>query len=114
MEWLLRFVIGGTVVLLFSIAGDIIRPKSLAGIFGAAPSVALATLMLTVRYHGVPYAATEACSMLIGAAALAVYAWVCGVALWRHGEPVAVLLLAAISIWMAVALAGWVFVLGAR
>lgn len=48
MELLLRFLIGGSVVSLFAIAGDVFRPKSFAGLFGAAPSVALATLALTV------------------------------------------------------------------
>lgn len=111
MEWLLRFVIGGTAVLLFSIIGDITRPKSFAGIFGAAPSVALATLLLAVRYHGVSYAATQARSMLIGAAALAVYAWVCGVALWSRRESVARIQLAAVSLWMALAVALWAVLL---
>lgn len=50
--------------------GDIVRPKSFAGIFGGAPSVALATLALTTHAKGAEYTATEARSMVIGAAAL--------------------------------------------
>lgn len=114
MEWLLRFLIGGTVVLLFSIVGDVTRPKSFAGIFGAAPSVALATLLLAVHYHDASYAATQARSMLIGAAALGVYAWVCGMALWHRREPVAGLMLAAISLWIVLAGAGWAALLRGR
>ena len=47
-EMLLRFAIGGSVVSLFALLGEVLRPKSFAGIFGAAPSrFALATLGLT-------------------------------------------------------------------
>jgi hypothetical protein len=38
-EILLRIVIGGAVVSAFAILGDLLKPKSFAGIFGAAPSV---------------------------------------------------------------------------
>jgi uncharacterized membrane protein (GlpM family) len=51
-EYLLRFVLGGLVVLLFAVLGDLLRPKSFAGLFGAAPSVALATLGIAVAEHG--------------------------------------------------------------
>ena len=40
----IRFLIGGVVVSVFAIVGDVLKPKSFAGLFGAAPSVALATL----------------------------------------------------------------------
>jgi hypothetical protein len=69
---LLRFLIGGVVVSLFAILADIFRPKSFAGLFGAAPSIALATLGLTIRHDGKLYAAIEARSMIAGALALAV------------------------------------------
>lgn len=44
---LIRFLVGGAIVTVFSLVGEVIGPKSLAGVFGAAPSVALATLPLT-------------------------------------------------------------------
>ena len=68
MDLLIRFLIGGTAVALFATIGDAIRPKSFAGIFGAAPSVALATLALTAHSEGFSYAAAEARSMIIGCA----------------------------------------------
>ena len=43
-EYVARFLIGGVAVSLFAVLGDLLRPKSFAGLFGAAPSVALATL----------------------------------------------------------------------
>ena len=47
-ELIFRFLIGGTLVSAFALVGDAVRPKSFAGLFGAAPSIALATLGLTV------------------------------------------------------------------
>ena len=73
-DLLLRFLIGGTVVSLFAVLGNIFRPRSFAGLFGAAPSIALATLGLTIHHDGKLYAATEARSMIAGAIAMAVYA----------------------------------------
>jgi uncharacterized membrane protein (GlpM family) len=43
MEIVLRFVIGGMVVSLFALLSDLLKPKSFAGLFEAAPSVALAS-----------------------------------------------------------------------
>jgi hypothetical protein len=70
---LIRFLIGGSAVSLFAVLGDFFKPKSFAGLFGAAPSVALATLGLTVASEGKLYAATEAGSMMAGAVAFFVY-----------------------------------------
>src|SRR2546421_9561907 len=58
-EILLRVMVGGVVVSAFALLGDILRPKSFAGLFGAAPSVALATLSLTLLKEGGQYAALE-------------------------------------------------------
>jgi hypothetical protein len=46
-EALIRFMIGGIFVSVFAVLGDVLKPKRFAGLFGAAPSVALATLILT-------------------------------------------------------------------
>lgn len=73
-ESVLRFLIGGIVVSGFAALGDTFKPKSFAGLFGAAPSVALATLGLTILTDGKPYAAMEARSMLAGACAFFIYA----------------------------------------
>jgi hypothetical protein len=70
---LVRFPVGGAVVSTFATIGDLLKPKSFAGRFGAAPSVALATLALTVATEGASYAATEARSMMAGAIALTAY-----------------------------------------
>jgi hypothetical protein len=72
-EYLIRFLVGGIVVSAFSMLGDLLRPKSFAGLFGAAPSVALATLGIAVYQHGPDYAAQQTWAMTAGAIALAVY-----------------------------------------
>ncbi|HVH89730.1 MAG TPA: DUF3147 family protein [Terriglobales bacterium] len=78
-ELIIRFVIGGLVVTLFAMIGDFFKPKSFAGLFGAAPSVALASLAITIHKHGKTYAAIEGRSMMAGAAALFLY---CLVVTW--------------------------------
>ena len=72
MELVVRFLVGGVIV--FAVFGDVVKPKSFAGLFGAAPSVALATLALTIFTMGDNYAALEARSIIIGALAFFIYA----------------------------------------
>jgi hypothetical protein len=80
----LRFVIGGLVVSAFAVLGDMIKPESLGGIFAAAPTIALATLALTLKKEGAHYVALEARSMIAGACAFAVYASAVSFALMRY------------------------------
>ena len=72
-EYVIRFLVGGAVVSAFAMLGDVLRPKSFAGLFGAAPSVALATLGIALYQHGSSYAALQSRSMMAGAIALALY-----------------------------------------
>jgi hypothetical protein len=74
---ILRFLIGGVAVSAFAALGDVLKPKSFAGLFGVAPSIALATLGLTIAANGKMYAATEARSMIAGALVFFLYAWLC-------------------------------------
>ena len=74
IQILIRFLVGGAAVSMVALVGDLLKPKSFAGLFGAAPSVALATLGLTVATEGAPYAALEARSMVVGAVAFFIYA----------------------------------------
>lgn len=72
-EYVVRFLVGGAVVSAFAMLGDVLRPKSFAGLFGAVPSVALATLGIAIYQHGAGYAAVQGASMMAGAIALAIY-----------------------------------------
>jgi hypothetical protein len=75
LEYGLRFLAGGIAVSAFAAFGDALRPKSFAGLFGAAPSIALATLLITLSQKGAPFAAVEGRSMIAAALALAAYSW---------------------------------------
>jgi hypothetical protein len=113
MSWqfVFRFVAGGLVVSAFAVLGDVLKPKSFAGLFGAAPSVALATLALTVRVNGTAYAARECRSMIAGAGAFIVYAYVCTRVLAHRNISALWVTLVATVIWFAVAVPIWFFAL---
>jgi hypothetical protein len=106
-ELLIRMAIGGAIVSGFALLGDVIKPKRFAGLFGAAPSVALASLLLAVETQGRTYAATEARSMVVGSVAffsysLAVY-WITV----RYKPSALVSTLSLIALWAGVALGIW-------
>jgi uncharacterized membrane protein (GlpM family) len=106
-EILIRFLIGGFVVSAFAVFGDLFKPKSLAGLFGAAPSVALATLGLTVATEGSHYAAAEARSMLAGAVALFSYACAVNCLIRRYRLGATAVTVCAIPVWAGLAFAFW-------
>lgn len=106
-ELLMRFVIGGLLVSAFAVVGDLFKPKSFGGLFGAAPSVALATLALTIAKDGRSYAAIEARSMLAGAAALFVYAIVVSRLLMRHRISAFTATVASVPVWFTTAFLCW-------
>jgi hypothetical protein len=107
IEIVIRFLIGGVVVSLFAIIGDLLKPKSFAGLFGAAPSVALATLSLTAATEGAAYAAIEARSMMAGAVALFAYASLTSWVLMRYKPKVLVVTACAIPLWLGIAFGLW-------
>ena len=106
-EILLRFLIGGVVVSAFALLGDLFKPKSFAGLFGAAPSVALATLGLTVSTEGARYVATEARSMVIGAIAFFVYASVVSWLMMHYKWKALPVTASSILVWLGVASGLW-------
>jgi hypothetical protein len=106
-EIALRFALGGLLVSLFALAGEVIQPKTLAGVFGSAPSVALGTLAVTFASRGIPYAEVECRSMIAGAVALVAYgAAVVVTTRWRR-VPVWAAAGACWLAWAVVAFALW-------
>ena len=103
-EYVLRFLIGGAVISVFALLGDVLRPKSFAGLFGAAPSIALATVGMTIARHGKEYAATEARSMVLGAVAFCVYAYLVSRALVRFRRSTMATTLVLMPVWLGVSL----------
>lgn len=106
-EYLVRFLVGGVVVSAFAVLGDVLRPKSFAGLFGAAPSVALATLGIAVYRHGAGYAAIQSHSMVAGALALCIFSVVVCQLLVRARLRAAPATLLALIVWLAAALGLW-------
>jgi hypothetical protein len=106
-EILLRMLIGGSFVSAFAVLGDIFKPKRFAGLFGAAPSVALATLALTAAHQGKSYAATEACSMIAGALAFLVYACAVSWVMFRFKSLALRSTLLLMPLWFAVSFSLW-------
>lgn len=104
---LIRFLVGGVVVSLFAALGDVLRPKSFAGLFAAAPSVALATIGLALHQEGKAYAAFECRSMMLGAIAFFVYALSVGCVLRPYKTSALIASLTLLPIWFAVSLGLW-------
>jgi hypothetical protein len=108
---LFRFLVGGLFVSAFATLGNILKPKSFAGLFGAAPSIALATLSLTIATEGSWYAAAEARSMIAGAIAFLVYACCVMHFMFRFKPPAMLLTSALLFVWLTTALGIWLVVL---
>ena len=106
-DMILRFLIGGTVVSVFAILGDMVKPESLGGVFAAAPTIALATLVLTMHKHGAEYVATEARSMVAGAVAFFAYACVVSLVLMHKRPKALTAAIALLPLWFATAAGLW-------
>lgn len=106
---LIRFVVGGLVVSVFALIADLLKPKSFAGLFGAVPSVALATLGLTVATEGSSYAANEAHSMMAGAIAFFVYASSVSWIMMHRKSKALWVTIGSMPIWLCVAFGLWYF-----
>ena len=106
-EALVRFIIGGLVVSAFAIIGGLFKPVSFAGLFGAAPSVALATLALAISKDGKGYAATECRSMMAGAAGLCLYSILVSQLLARFRLSALTATLFAMPLWFVTVFGLW-------
>ena len=111
-ELAIRFALGGAIVTAFALVAEVFAPKTFAVMFGAAPSVALASLALAHARHGGDYAAFEARSMLLGALAFGLYSAACVAAARQPRLPVWLGAAAAWAAWFAVALGARIALLG--
>lgn len=91
----------------FALLGSVFKPTSLAGLFGAGPSVALATLGLAVMKEGKMYAATECRSMVVGAVALGFYSWLVCQVIMRLGLSALKATLSSTLAWFLAAFCLW-------
>lgn len=113
-ELIIRFFIGGVVVSLFAVIGDVLRPKTFAGLFGAAPSIALATMGLTIAKSGAHYAAIEARSMILGAVGFLVYTTAVSWVLVRYKPSTSMATISLMPVWFAISFALWFMLIRAH
>src|SRR5690242_4031542 len=106
-DLIVRFLVGGAIVSVFAMLGDVLRPKSFAGLFSAAPSVALATVTLTIHKEGKAYAAQEAASMLLAAVAFIVYAAAASYVLRRYRCGALLTTIVTMPVWIGISLGLW-------
>jgi uncharacterized membrane protein (GlpM family) len=103
VEYVIRFLAGGAVVSILAAFADVIRPKSMAGLFGASPSIALVTLGLAFYSEGSGYALIEGRSMIFGALALAAYSYLVCIFLLRTEVSALTATTALLPAWLSVA-----------
>jgi len=96
---------GGLFVVLFALIGEAVRPKWFAGLFAAAPSIALAGLIITVVDKGVGAASASLLGMTFGAAGLVTFALVARPLLDRFRAVAASAI--ALMAWSVVAVGGY-------
>jgi hypothetical protein len=106
-EMIIRFLAGGILVSVFATLSDMVKPKSFAGLFGAAPSVALASLSLTLLKKSPGYAAIECRSMLFGACGLLCYCFVVSRLLKQARMRALQSSLLSLPIWFGISIVLW-------
>ena len=106
-EAFVRFLIGGLVVSAFAIIGSLFKPTSFGGLFGAAPSVALATLALTISKDGRAYAANECRSMIAGSVGLCLYSILVSQFMARFRLSALTATLSALPLWFLTVFVLW-------
>jgi uncharacterized membrane protein (GlpM family) len=97
----LKALAGGVLVVCFALVSEAVSPKRFAGLFSAAPAVALAGLTITVLTKGAGEARDASVTMMAGAAAMAVYAAVVVALLRRTDSKLGSA--AAMGVWTATA-----------
>jgi uncharacterized membrane protein (GlpM family) len=70
----LKGLAGGSLVTAFALLSEGFSPKRFAGLFSAAPAVAIASLVIVLMDKGAPDAHKNTVGMLAGAAGMSVYA----------------------------------------
>lgn len=99
----------GSLVVAFALLGQVLRPKWFAGLFSAAPSIAIASLIVTVADKGDRAATSAAIGMVFGAVGFVAFA-LCARPLLNRFHAVVASALAAV-VWVCVAIGGYFAIL---
>ncbi len=99
----IKAALGGTLVVAFALLSQSLDPKRFAGLFSAAPAVALAGLAVTLLDKGAHDAHQATAGMIAGGVGMAVYAATV-IPLLRRTRPGAAAV-AAVGVWTLVAAA---------
>ena len=79
----LRGLAGGALVVVFALIGEVVTPKAFSGLFSAAPSVAVASLAITIVAENPIKARQASIGMVVGGVAMAVCCILAAVAIPR-------------------------------
>ena len=82
---LLRGAFGGAMVVAFAVIAEVVKPKMFSGLFSAAPSIALAGLLVTAYTQSPQRAGESALGMFAGALAMVACTIVAAHAVKRFG-----------------------------
>ena len=82
----LRGLAGGALVVVFALIGEVVTPKAFSGLFSAAPSVAVASLAITIVAESPAKARQASIGMVVGGAAMVVCCILAAVAIPRIGS----------------------------
>lgn len=96
-----KAVNGGLFVTAFALVGEMLKPKRFSGVFAAAPSVALANLLVVMLMKGHRPAHDNGQGMIVGGLAMAL-ACLAGVVLIRRYRSLRGSILVC-GVWLAVA-----------
>ena len=102
---LIKAMNGGLFVVAFAVVAQCLKPKRFAGLLSAAPSVAIANLIVTVTDKGRPVGRLNALGMIAGACAMFVVCSVGVVLVPRWGAIRASL--AMCTLWLPIAIGAY-------
>ena len=105
----LKALNGGLLVVGFALVGEIAKPKRFAGLFSAAPSIALANLMVIALATSAAEAQRHSTGMVVGAIAL-VAATAAGILAVKHWRALRGSLVVC-AVWLGTAELGYLAVL---
>jgi hypothetical protein len=107
-----KFLAGGAMVVLFALVSESFEPKRFAGLFSAAPSVLLASLIVTIVLEGTTPARESASGAVAGAVGLVAFALASAWAVYRFKGLVGSLV--SLVPWAVASLVAYLFLMGAR